>query len=123
ALENLAFAVKGNYLQLRQISGFKDPEVWLSGGISKISAFSQLVADTLDVSVQVPETGDASLLGTAMCAAVGAGAYGSLREAALQMRGPTSTISPIPDRVGYLGERYERWWSLYQKLEGLSEGL
>ncbi|MFQ5934773.1 MAG: FGGY-family carbohydrate kinase, partial [Dehalococcoidia bacterium] len=54
ALENLAFAVKGNYLQLRQISGFKDPEVWLSGGVSEIPAFPQLVADTLNVSVQVP---------------------------------------------------------------------
>ena len=73
ALENLAFAIKGNYLQLREVSGLPISEVWLGGGVANISIFPQLVADTLDLPVQVPATKDASLLGVAICAAVGGG--------------------------------------------------
>ncbi|MFQ5873354.1 MAG: FGGY-family carbohydrate kinase [Dehalococcoidia bacterium] len=123
ALENLAFAIKGNYLQLREIAGLEVSEVWLGGGVANIIAFPQLVADTLDMPVQVPATKDVTLLGAAMCGAVGIGAYPSLREAAIGMRGAVSTVCPVRDSVSSLEERYQRWWSLYRALEGLSQEL
>ncbi|MEE9198347.1 MAG: FGGY-family carbohydrate kinase, partial [Dehalococcoidia bacterium] len=123
ALENLAFAINGNYLQLQEVSGLLVSEVVLGGGVTNISSFPRLVADTLGVPVRVPEMKDVSLLGAAMCAAVGTGAYESLPEAAAAMGGPSATVEPSEPSVSQLQERYQRWWALYQKLEDLTEEL
>ena len=123
ALENLAFAIKGNYLQLQGISGLELSGVWLGGGVANIPAFPRLVADTLGVSVRVPQMKDSSLLGTAMCAAVGAGVYDNLFDAAGAMKGPAVRVEPDEPRSSNMEERYQRWLSLYQELEGLSGGM
>ena len=123
ALENLAFAIKGNYLQLREVSGLPISDIWLGGGVANKPAFPQLMADTLGMPVHVPEMKDASLLGAAMCAAVGAGVYKGLPDAAAAMHWPAITVQPVEATASDMVERYERWLTLYQKLEGLAEEL
>ncbi len=123
ALENLAFAIRGNHHQIEEIVGSKVSEVWLSGGVANIRVFPQLIADTLNREVNVPITRDSSPLGAAICAAVGVGAYQSLEEAAAAMRGELSTLVPDPDAADALDQRYHKWLSIYEELEKLSEAL
>ena len=123
ALENLAFAIRGNYHQIEEIFGSEFSEAWLSGGVTNVPAFPQLIADTLNREVEVPVTRDSSPLGAAMCAAVGLKAYQSLEEASVAMRGDFSTLVPDPDDANALDERYLRWLSIYKELERLSEAL
>jgi autoinducer 2 (AI-2) kinase len=123
ALENLVFAIKGNALQLAEVSGIEPSIVCLGGGVTNIRAFPQLAADTLDTAIRVPEIKDPSPLGAAMCAATGVGVYGSLAEAAVEMKAPDRSIEPDKSSASVMEERFERWLSLYRGLEGLSGEL
>ena len=123
ALENLAFAIKGNALQLVEVSGIEPSMVCLGGGVTNIRAFAQLTADTLDTAIRVPDMKDPSPLGAAMCAATGVGVYGSLAEAAVEMKAPDRSIEPDKSNASLMEERFERWLSLYRGLEGLSGEL
>ena len=123
ALENLAFAIRGNHHQIEEIAGSEISEVRLSGGVTNVPAFPQLIADTLDREVEVPVTRDSSPMGAAICAGVGIGAYRSLEEAAVAMRGDFSTLVPASDNADALDQRYQRWLSIYEELEKLSEAL
>ena len=123
ALENLVFAIKGNALQLAEVSGIEPSIVCLGGGVTNIRAFPQLAADTLDTAIRVPEMKDPSPLGAAMCAATGVGEYDSLAEAAVEMKAHDRSIEPDKSTASVMEERYERWLSLYRGLEGLSGEL
>ena len=123
ALENLAFAIKGNALQLAEVSGIEPSMVCLGGGVTNIRAFAQLTADTLDTAIRVTDMKDPSPLGAAMCAATGVGVYGSLAEAAVEMKAPDRSIEPDKSNASLMEERFERWLSLYRGLEGLSGEL
>lgn len=123
ALENLAFAIRGNYLQLKEASRLDISGVWMGGGVSNIHTFPQLVCNCLGVELQVPDMKDVSLLGAAMCASVSAGEYANLPEATDGMKGAFAKLEPVESKTSDLEERYERWLSIYQTLEGLSEEL
>ena len=123
ALENLAFAIRGNYLQIKEASKLDVSGVCLGGGVSNIHAFPQLACDCLGMEIQVPDMKDVSLLGAAMCASVGAGEYANLPEATGGVKGTFAKLEPAESKISDLEERYERWLSIYQTLEGLSEEL
>ena len=116
ALKNLAFAIRGNAIQLEEISGRRPVDIALGGGVTGIGGFPQLVADTLAREITVPWERDATLLGSAVCAAVGSGAYNSLPEAARAMMDEGETLSPDGARAEDLEEECEEWLDLYERL-------
>ena len=73
--------------------------------------------------VYVSEMTDASALGAAVCAAVGAGAYADMEDAMSAMMPPFKVIEP--DRLAALeyDEYYQRWTSTAEWLEKLSEEM
>jgi sugar (pentulose or hexulose) kinase len=117
-LENVAFALRGNLAQLEEISGREAKALSLCGGLTGSRLFTQMVADVCQVQVEVPATREASGLGAAMCAAVGAGAYDSLEQAAEGMAQGAEVLEPDPAmRVKYR-TLYKRWLKTYQRLLG-----
>ncbi len=123
ALKGLAFAIKGNFDQLEEVSGEKASRVGLGGGVTRVKGFGQLVADVLGWEILVASERDATLSGAAMCAAVGVGAYNSLPEAAEGMGGEMEMFQPNGARGEGLGEEYERWLELYEKLDEISGSM
>jgi len=123
ALENLGFAIKGNYNQLQEVSGSPIEEVGLSGGLTHVPGFAQMIADLLEREVRLPEMRDVSLLGTAICAAVGTGFYKEMAEAMEAMKGRSQVLEPDPLHSSELEERYKRWSYLYEKLADLEGSL
>ena len=123
ALKGLAFAIKGNAEQLEQVSGGKASGVGLGGGVTRVKGFGQLVSDVLGREVFVARDRDATLLGAAMCASVGVGAYNSLPEAVVGMGGGMEHIQPDVARAEGLEEEYERWLELYEKLDEISGSM
>jgi sugar (pentulose or hexulose) kinase len=117
-LENIAFAVRGNLEQLIAISGREVETLAVCGGLSKSRLFDQVVADVCQMPVRVPATGEASGLGAAMCAAVGGGLYGDLREAAKQMSKWGAMAEPDPTRRTTYLTLYKRWLKTYRSLLG-----
>ena len=123
ALKGLAFAIKGNFDQLEEVSGERVSRVGLGGGVTKVKGFGQMVADVLGREIFVARDRDATLLGAAMCASVGIGAYNSLLEAVAGMGGGMERVQPDMERGGGLGEEYERWLELYEKLDEISGSM
>ncbi len=123
ALKGLAFAIKGNFDQLEEVSGEKASRVGLGGGVTRVKGFGRLVADVLGREIFVARDRDATLLGAAMCAAVGVGAYNSLPEAAEGMGGEMERVQPDGARGEGLEEEYEKWLEIYGKLDEISGSM
>ena len=123
ALKNLAFAIRGNALQLEEVSGQRPLDIALGGGVARVAGFPQLIADTLDREIIVPRERDATLLGAAACAAVGSGAYNSLLESARAMAGETETVGPDEARASVLEEQYDAWLDMYERLAEITGAM
>lgn len=123
ALENLAFAFKANCVQLGEISRLKVKEVSIGGGLAQSRCLVQILSDVLGMPVTTFGVRHVTSWGTAMCAAVGCGAYPDL-ERAIEVMSPKSRIvEPNPQRVQEYAPCYERWLSTAGWLGKLSEGM
>jgi autoinducer 2 (AI-2) kinase len=110
-LENVAFAVRGSLETLETVTGLPAAEVRLGGGMSRSATFERLLADVIGRPVLVADVPEASALGAAMCAAVGAGIYGSLPEAQA-MAPPLRRVEPDPSVAADYQDFYRRWQHL-----------
>ena len=80
----------------------------IDGGMSANDWMAQDLADMLDLSVERPDFVETTALGAAVCAAVGAGLYPSLNDAAAAMRGSTRRFTPAMEKA-VREERMARW--------------
>lgn len=110
-LESVAYAIRGNLEQVVAVSAQQAPILHLCGGLTRSATMVQIVADVCQRPVHVPIVREASCLGTAICAAVGIGAYPSLQDAAQAMVHWEPIIEPGPT-----ARRYRRLYSQWRKL-------
>jgi len=122
ALENLCFAFKANCVQLGEISRLKVKEVSIGGGLAQSRCLVQILSDVLGMPVTAFGVQHVTSWGTAMCAAVGCGAYPDLEQAIEAMRPGSTVVEPNPQRVQEYTPCYERWFSTAGWLGKLSEG-
>ncbi|MFW9962285.1 MAG: FGGY-family carbohydrate kinase [Candidatus Sifarchaeia archaeon] len=106
-LENVAFAIRGNIEQLEQYS--KSTGVKTIGGMTQSATWTQLLANVLNRPVDTPLQSEGSLLGTALCATVGAGYHSSIDKAVKKMIRWKPTYQP--DKRAELYNRYYSRWN------------
>ena len=123
ALENLAFAFKANCVQLEEISRLRVKEVSIGGGLAQSRCLVQILSDVLGMPVTTFGVRHVTSWGTAMCAAVGGGAYPDLERAIEAMSPKSRIVEPNPQRVQEYTPCYERWLSTAGWLGKLSEGM
>ena len=105
-LENVAFAIRGNIVQL---DGYRQSNtVKTIGGMSQSKTWPQLLANVLNRPIMTPVQSEGSLMGAAICAAVGAGFYSTLDAAAKSMVRWRPTYQP-DDRAELYDRYYSRW--------------
>ncbi len=121
ALENLCFAFKANCDRLKEVTGLEMKDISIGGGLAQSGLLMQMLADTLGMPVATFDVAQVSAIGTAMCAAVGAGAYQSLEQAMEAMRPQPSIIEPDPQKTQDYAHYYARWRTTYKWLEDLNE--
>ena len=80
----------------------------IDGGMSANDWMAQDLADVLEVPVERPDMVETTALGAGMLAAVGAGMFASLAEAAGAMRGAVRTFEPAMEQT-VRAERLARW--------------
>lgn len=108
-VEGMAYALRANLEQLEEVSGTKPATLALAGGISRSTTFAQIASDVLGLPVAVGASGDATALGAAICAGVGAGVFADMQEGVRQLCVNTQVVQPHPDRVGLYAELYPAW--------------
>lgn len=111
-LEGMAYALRANVLQLQSVTGVDAAELRIAGGMSQSATWTQIVADVLGGPVTVPSAPQASALGAAICAGVGAGVFPGLAQGTETLVRIERQHSPDPDRA----RAYRRLYGGWQKL-------
>lgn len=112
-LEGVCFAHRAHLEILRGAGSDLAREVAvLSGGASHSAYWASLFADTLGVRLELTGCAEAGALGAAIAAAVGAGIYQSVAEAAAAMVRITSTCEPSLESEGFYSGRFARFVEL-----------
>jgi len=122
ALEGVAFAIKDAYLALFPDSGHHDSQLRLAGGGTTATAWRQLLADVLDVTLQAVDIPAASGRGAAMLGGLGAG---QLSEPQLLAElAPTLAHAAIPDpgRATYYDDRHAQFLTTVTQLRAVGSG-
>ena len=111
-------AMEGVSLETRQILhvfvslGLPIREVRLTGGYTRMDLWNQWPADIFNKRVVTLEIPEASLLGAAVLAACGMGAFTSVRQAARQMVRTKKTCAPDPQRAAEYAKIYAKFLTI-----------
>ncbi|MFH2102039.1 MAG: FGGY-family carbohydrate kinase [Chloroflexota bacterium] len=124
-LEGLAYALREGAERTTKRSGVEITELRVAGGGSQSNAAMQLTADIFGLPASRPHLYEASGLGAAMDAAVGAGIHPDFPTAIRAMTRPGDTFEPDPsiharyDELyqGVYKQMYKRLQPLYQKMK------
>ena len=116
-MEGVAMSVR-HILELTGFEAGSGRAVRLAGGSTRNAAWNQIRADVLQSTVEVIEQQNAATLGAAMLAAVGAGLYDSLGDAAAMVR-IEQTYAPNTALAAHYHRLYARFRALYPALKAL----
>ncbi len=108
-LEGMAYTVRANVEQMIQVSGVQQPACILAGGMSRSVIWRRILSDVLNQPLTIARLSEASALGAAICAGVGAGVFKGLVEGSGALTGASQCISPRPDVAEVYNEIYEEW--------------
>ena len=111
ALENIAYALRGNLEQAERVSERRAQRVTLGGGMTLTAAFPRILADVLGRPIEVAPEVDASALGAAILAARAVGMPDS------SLRPPMQRLEPERPAVETYQRQYERWQYVGEKLD------
>jgi L-ribulose-5-phosphate 4-epimerase len=114
-LEGMAYAVRANIEQILEVSGASIKELWLSGGITRSATWTRIVCDVMGCPVHVSATAEASALGAAICAGVGAGLYPDLASGAKALARISRQHTPDEATSPVYRALYADWLSLRQE--------
>jgi ribulose kinase len=96
--------------------GLKVERVFIGGGGAKSPVWLQIHADVLKKPVQLTREGESCALGSAMTAAVAAGFYSDLDEAARAMVAIENTVEPNSANAQIYDEVFDKYVDLYSRL-------
>jgi L-fuculokinase len=117
ALEGLTYQFRHALEVLRSSVGAQPELVRVVGGGSKNALWNQLRADVTGLPMITIEQKEATVVGAAMFAMLGAGVYSSLAEAQQHMTGAQTTVAPSADR-GLYDEQYGKYRAALEALSG-----
>ena len=110
-LEGMAYAVRANIEQILQISGANLTDLRLGGGITRSALWTEIISNVMNCQVYVSGSAEASALGAAICAGVGAGLYPDLVTGAQRLLRISREHRPSADAPAYQAF-YADWQSL-----------
>ena len=110
-LEGVAFGLRDS-LEVARSLGIKIERTKICGGGAKSPLWKKMIANIMNLKVDVAENEEGPALGGAMLAAVACGVFSSVEEAAEKIVRVTETIEPEPELV----EKYERQYQKFAKI-------
>lgn len=115
-LEGVAFALRDS-LEVAKKLGIPMEKTRICGGGAKSGLWKTMIANILNLKVEVLETEEGPALGGAMLAAVACGEYASVKEAAERIVRVKETIVPDPLLAGKYEKRYRVFQKIYPALK------
>ncbi len=115
-LEGVAFALRDSF-EVAKSLGIKIERTKICGGGAKSPLWKKMIANILNVKVDVIESEEGPSMGGAMLAAVAAGEYASVEEIADKFVKVVDTVEPEADLVALYEERYQQFKEIYPALK------
>ena len=117
-LEGVAFAIRDSF-EVAKSLGIKIERTKICGGGARSPLWKKIIADVLNIKVDVIAAEEGPALGGAMLAAVANGEYASVKEAADAIVKVVDTVEPDEELVKKYDERYAHFVKLYPAVKGL----
>ncbi len=111
-LEGVAFALRDS-LEVAKSLGIEVKRSKICGGGAKSPLWKKILANVLDIKIDVLELEEGPALGGAMLAAVACGEYQSAEQAAKAIVKVTETIEPEPALAALYEVRYQQFKEIY----------
>lgn len=117
-LEGVAFAIKDN-LEIAKSMGVKIEKSTVCGGGARSKNWLKILANVLNMPLEIPVTEEGPSFGGAMLAMVAVGEYGSVEECAESLLSVKETIYPDEEIAARYAVQYEKFEKIYPALKGV----
>ena len=119
-LEGVTFALRDS-VEIAKSLGIKIERTKICGGGAKSPLWKKMIANILNVKVDVIESEEGPALGGAMLAAVACGEYANVEEVAAKIVKVVDTVEPDAELVAKYEERYNQFKEIYPACKPLYE--
>lgn len=119
--ESAAYVALGHQKIIESITRRRARELVFCGGAAKGFLWPQIMADVFGITVRVPVVKEATALGAAICAGVGVGLYGNLRDAATKLVKWERVFTPDPNNHKQYLKLYTQWRNVYENMLDMVE--
>ena len=99
--------------------GIKIERTKICGGGAKSPLWKKMIANILNIKVDVIESEEGPALGGAMLAAVANGEFASVEDAAAKIVKVIDTVEPEPELAAKYEEKYQKFAKIYPTVKDL----
>ena len=117
-LEGVTFGLRDS-LEVAKSLGIKIERTKICGGGAKSPLWKKILANIMNLKVDVIESEEGPALGGAMLAAVGCGEYPDVKTIAEKVVKVVDTVEPEPELVAKYEERYQKFRKIYPTVKEL----
>ena len=121
-LEGVAFGLRDS-LEVARSLGIQIERTKICGGGAKSPLWKKIVANVMNLKVDVIESEEGPGYGGAILAAVGCKEFASVEEATEKLVEIVDTVEPDAELVAKYEERYQKFRQIYPTLKGLFQEL
>ena len=121
-LEGVAFGLRDS-LEVARNLGIKIERTKICGGGAKSPLWKKIIANVMNLKVDVIESEEGPGYGGAMLAAVGCGAFASVEDAADKLIKVVDTVEPEESLVRKYEERYRQFQKIYPAMKELFQEM
>jgi autoinducer 2 (AI-2) kinase len=122
--ENACIVSAINLEKVKAFSGLEFDEIVFAGGASKGTLWCQILADVTGCTIKVPKVKEATALGAAMAAGVGAGVYENMDSASESLVEWEKEYVPNAENFDIYNKIKTQWQAVYaNQLTLVDKGL
>ncbi|MDE7020862.1 MAG: xylulokinase [Lachnospiraceae bacterium] len=111
-LEGVAFALRDSF-EVAKSLGIQIDRTKICGGGAKSPLWKKIIANVLNLKVDIIESEEGPAMGGAMLAAVACGEYAGVEDAAAKIVKVIDTVEPTPELVEKYEARYQQFREIY----------
>lgn len=115
-LEGVVFGLRDS-LEVARSLGIQIERTKICGGGAKSPLWKKMVANIMNLKVDVIESEEGPALGGAILAAVGCGEFASVEDAAEKLVKVVETVEPDPDLTAKYEKCYEKFRKIYPAMK------
>lgn len=121
-LEGVAFALRDSF-EVAKSLGIQIDRTKICGGGAKSPLWKKIIANVLNLKVDIIESEEGPAMGGAMLAAVACGEYAGVEDAAAKIVKVIDTVEPTPELVEKYEARYQQFKEIYPTCKELFDKI